>query len=185
MTFTVGHDGLEFQAHEETLRKLPVLAAAVGHQPDYGWTNTITLPDDDPTIVAALLEFLHTGTYTYVSSNGPAIPHAEFDEGRYHIGVYFVAAKYGCAALATTAAGNMRAVATELDGVGALRLWRAAYPAGLRLRPGSGDVAMYRQGEGLVMWVKGLFREADREMEETMVECPMLACDLLRIAMGN
>lgn len=185
VTFSVGHDGLEFHAHEEILRKLPVLAEVVGHQPDRGWTNSITLPDDDPTVVAALLEFLYTDTYTYATLASPAIPHGEFDEGRFHIGVYFAAAKYGCAELAATAAGNMRAVATELDGVGALRLWRAAYPAGLRLMSSTRDVAMYRRGEGLVLWVKGLFREAEREMEETMVECPMLACDLLRISMGN
>lgn len=183
--FSVGHDGLEFHAHEASLRKLPALAAAVGDQPDYGWTNTITLPDDDPTLVAALLEFLHVGTYMYVTSNGPAIPHGQFDEGRFHIGVYLVAAKYRFAALAKIASGNMRAVATELDGVGALRLWRAAYLAGLRLVAGSGDVPMYGQGQGLVMWVQGLFREAEMEMEQTMVECPMLACDLLRIGMGN
>lgn len=185
ITISVGHDGLEFHAHDEILRTLPALAEAVGRQPDRGWTTTITLPDDDPTVVAALLEFLYTGTYTYATSASPAIPHGELDEGCFHIGVYFAAAKYGCAELAATAAGNMRAIATELDGVGALRLWRAAYPAGLRLISNTRDVAMYRRGEGLVSWVKGLFREEEREMEETMLECPMLACDLLRIGMGN
>lgn len=185
VTFSVGHDGIEFHAHEDILRKLPILATAVLSQPERGWSHTITLPDDDPTAVSALLEFLYTGTYTYATSTGPATPHGELDEGRYHIDVYVVATKYGCAALAEAAAGNVRAVATELDGVGALRLWRAAYPAGLRLLDGSEDLAMYRRGEGLVLWVKGLFREAEREMEETVVECPMLACDLLRIGMGN
>lgn len=185
ITFSVGHDGIEFHAHEDTVLKLPDFATAVGSPDDQEWSNTITLPHDDPTAVSALLEYLYTGNYTYASSTSPATPYGELDEGCYHIGVYVVAAKYRCSVLADIAARNVRAVATELDGVAGLRLWRVAYPAGLRLLEASEDLPMYGRGEGLVSWVKGLFKEAGREMEETVAQCPMLACDLLRISMGN
>lgn len=191
-TLCVGQERVQFHAHEDTLCKLPFFKAALQGLFKEASEKAISMPEDDPSHVSALIEFLYTGNYTYTYDptsitlpDGSTTPVGDLTEGLYHVGVYLVASKYDCTVLSEMAVKNVEAVAIELDNINALRLWKAAYAEGLRLSRCRQDFKHYSSGEGLVAWVKGLFREYEEEMDETFGECPQLATDLLRIATGD
>lgn len=147
------------------------------------------MPDDDPSQITAMIEFLYTGKYTYAYNptkaqpqKGSDAPVADLAEGLYHLGVHVVASKYGASALSEMAVANFRSVANELDGINTLQLWKAAYAEDLRLPRSTAEFAQDCRGEGLVPWVTGLFEQHCEELEETISECPQLATDLLRLA---
>lgn len=147
------------------------------------------MPDDDPSKITAMIEFLYTGNYTYAYEPTSANPQEESDtpvadlaEGLYHLGVHVVAAKYDAPKLSEMAVANFKSVANELDGINTLQLWKAAYAYDLRLPLSSAEFAADCRGEGLVSWVTGLFEQHCEELEETISECPQLATDLLRLA---
>lgn len=192
VTLSVGQDSVQFHVHEDTLCSLPFFQAALHGHFKEATDKIISMPEDDPSKICALVEFLYTGNYTYIYDplivhvpDKSAIPAGDLEEGLYHVGVYVIASKYDCPALSEMAIKNFRVVATELSSVGTLRLWKAAYEAGLQLSLAEADFFQYRGGEGLVAWAKGLFREEKQEMEDTMEALPKLACDLLRTIMGE
>lgn len=189
ITLYVGPERIEMHCHEDTLCHLPFFLAALQGNFKEGSEKTITMPEDDPSKVSALIEFLYTGNYTYtydLSSaqlhEGSNTPVGDLAEGLYHVGVYVVASKYDCPGLSEMAIQNFTVVANELDDIDTLRLWKGAYSADLYLPRHREDFEQYRSGQGLVAWVRGLFDEHGEEMDETMSECPKLSCDLLRIA---
>ncbi|KJZ71357.1 hypothetical protein HIM_09240 [Hirsutella minnesotensis 3608] len=63
VTITVGRDGRLFAAHEDVLRQSPFFDAACRA----GWSDTqghrIFLPDEEPAIFSAILEYLYKGDY--------------------------------------------------------------------------------------------------------------------------
>lgn len=192
VTLYVGQERVEFHTYEDTLCQLPFFQAALqeGHYREPSG-RTLEMPEDDPTKVSALIEFMYTGNYTYTYDAGSAqllsgsnTPIGDLTEGLFHVGVYVVASKYNCQRLAEIAVKNFEAVLNELDDIKTLRLWKAAYSEGLKLLGRIKDFEQYRSGEGLVAWVRGLFDDHREEMDKTMSEHPTLACDLLRIATG-
>lgn len=150
------------------------------------------MPEDNENNVSAMIEFLYTGEYTYTYdpssvelSPGSNTPVPALSEGVYHVGVYVVASKYNCLALAEMAVKNFGMVASELDDIDALSLWKAAYAEGLQLPRRKHDFDRYSSGSGLGAWVKRLYNDHEDKMEEAMLACPLLASDLLRIATGD
>lgn len=191
-TLSVGPKRVQFHAHEDTLCTLPFFQAALQGQFKEASEKAISMPDDDPRNISALIEFLYTGNYTYTYDptsvqlrEKSTTPIGDLAEGLYHVGVYVVASKYDSPVLSEMAVKNFEAVAIELDDIDALRLWKAAYAEDLRLSRCREDFKEYSSGKGLVSWVKGLFREHEEEMDEMFAECPQLATDLLRIATGD
>lgn len=150
------------------------------------------MPEDNECNVSAMIEFLYTGEYTYTYdprsielSAGSNTPVSTLSEGMYHVGVYVVASKYDCLGLAEMAVKNFKAVASELDDINTIFLWKAAYTDGLQLPRRKQDFDRYSAGKGLGAWVKGLYKDHFEEMEEVMLACPQLASDLLHIATGD
>lgn len=191
-TLSVGPKPVQFHAHEDTLCTLPFFQAALQGLFKEASEKAISMPEDDPSNVSALIEFLYTGNYTYTYdptsitlSEGSTTPVGDLAEGLYHLGVYVVASKYDSSVLSEMAVKNFQAVAIELDNINALRLWKAAYAQDLCLSRCRKDFKNYSSGEGLVSWVKGLFREHEEEINETFAACPQLATDLLRIATSD
>lgn len=186
-TLYVGPNRVEFHAYEDSLCQLPFFQAALRGRFGEATEQVVTMPEDDPSHVSALIEFLYTGNYT-CTYNPPitplqgGFPVGNLAQGLFHIAIHVIASKYGCAELGAVAIRNFQPVVAELDSVGSLRLWQAAYAAGLRLPEQRAVFGGYCGGEGLVAWVKCLFGEYREEMERTMMEHPALACDLLRIA---
>lgn len=153
----------------------------------------ILMPEDNPAHVSALIEFLYTGNYTYMYDpsvapvpEGSTMPAGDIMEGMFHAGVHVLAVKYGAAKLVARAIKNFGAVSGALDSINALRLWKAVYIGGLLELPRhSKDCELWRNGQGMSTWVKQLFAEHGEEMDETVLECPQLAGDLLRIVTGG
>lgn len=188
-TLYVGEARVEFHVHQDTLTELPFFRAALQGQFREASEKAIAMPDDDPTKLSALIEFLYMGNYTYAYDPTSVQPHEGSDapigdlaEGLYHLGVYVVASKYDCPKLSDLAVANFKSVANELDGINTLRLWKAAYDEDLHLPRSSEEFTKDCRGEGLVSWVTGLFEQHCEELDETILACPQLASDLLRIA---
>lgn len=192
ITLYVGSDKVKFHAYEDTLCQLPFFSAALRGNFKEATDQAITMPEDDPSQVSAMFEFLCTGNYTCtydtVSSSlrkGSGTPVGDLRQGLFHVGINVIASKYGCPVLAAIAIKNIEVVVTELDSVNALRLWQAAYSVDLRLPTRKKDLEHYCDGRGLVAWVKRLFSEHREEMVQTMLEYPALSCDLLQIAISE
>lgn len=81
---------------------------------------------------------------------------------------------------------NFGVVSSALDSINALRLWKTVYVEGLQQLPRHGkDFEMWRDRPGIVNWVNELFTNHREEMDATVLECPQLVGDLLRIVTGG
>lgn len=185
----VGEDRVQFHVHKDTLCQLPFFEAALSGGFKEAADQAITLPDDYPSHVSALLEFLYTGSYTYPYdpasvqlSAGSAVPDGDMAECLFHIGIYVVASKYDCQGLVEIAARHFELVESELDGIDVLRVWMVAYAVEMRLPL---RTTGRRAAGGLATWVNTMFAEHRGEMEKAFVEFPMLASDLLRTIAGR
>lgn len=192
ITLYVGPERVKFHAYEDTLCQISFFSAGLRGNFKEAAEKVISLPEDDPSHVSALIEYLCTGNYTcmYDPASAPLqegsnAPVGDIRQGLFHIGVHVIAAKYDCPVLDGMATKNFETVVTELDSINALRLWQAAYADDLRLPSRKRDMKLYCDGRGLVAWVKFLFAEHKGEMEKTMMESPALGCDLLQIAVSE
>lgn len=188
----VGQDQVEFHAHEDTLCKLRFFQAAVQGSFRESLTKSIDMPEDTPSAVSALIEFLYTGNYTYpydsaITSlrHGLGTPVASLIEGQFHVAVSTIALKYGCQGLADSAVRNFEALLPQLGSLDQLRLWKAAYVE-------SPDLASWRRGfehcnagKRAGVWMKQLFQDYRGEMDQTIAEVPELAADLMRLAIAR
>lgn len=186
ITLLIGPDSTVFSASRDLLCGLPFFRAALLGEFREASSRSITMPEDTPRSVAALIEFLYTGAYTYPyhavsEADADAVPTADLAEGAFHIAVYATASKYGCAPLGDAALGAFMYVLGQLKGVGVLRLWKAAYAHDLLL-------AAVQEHEHLVVFragLKTLLKELCVghmvEMERMAVETPALVLDLLRL----
>lgn len=179
----IGEDRVLFYVHKDTLCQLPFFKAALSGGFKEASGQVISLPEDNPSHVSALIEFLYTGNYTYTYnpdtvnlSNGSIVPAGDTVECMFHIGVYIVASKYDCQGLAKMATLHFEYVESELDGIEVVRVWKIAYAADMRF---SARTNGPRAGGGLALWVKAMFREHREEMEQAFDVFPMLASDLL------
>jgi hypothetical protein len=64
VTLTIGREGRLFAAHEDVLRQAPFFEAALrsGNFPD-AQSRRISLPDEEPEVFSAVLEYLYKGDY--------------------------------------------------------------------------------------------------------------------------
>lgn len=149
------------------------------------------MPDDDASAVAALLEFLYTGHYTYAFTRsgtdlrpGSAgailnIPVTDILQAEFHLAVYGVASKYDFQALAAAAAQNLRVITREADAVGVLQVCEAMYRDGLKVSDlGKGETSVVFKGR-LTKWVKSLCGEHRVKLVAATGKYPDLACDLM------
>ncbi|SPO04075.1 uncharacterized protein DNG_06758 [Cephalotrichum gorgonifer] len=64
VTLTVGREGRLFAAHEDVLRQAPFFEAACRGRPfDLQQGKRISLPDEEPEVFSAVLEYLYKGDY--------------------------------------------------------------------------------------------------------------------------
>lgn len=192
VTLYVGEERVEFHAHQDTLCHLPFFQAALLGSFKESSEQAIDMPEDDPSHISALIEFIYTGNYTYTYDpegvrlyDGSTSPIGDLAEGLFHVGVHTTASKYGCEGLVEIATKHFQVVVGELDCINALRLWKTAYSDGLQFPGRIKGFGQYRSREGLVAWVKELFDKHREEMEKTISEFPMLSSDLLRITTGD
>lgn len=185
----IGPDKTEFRAYEDILCRLPFFRAALHGGFQEASEKAITMPEDEPETIAALIEFLSTGSYTYSypvpqpSDAGTAadIPTSDVAQGTFHVAVYAVAAKYDCDKLVQGALSNFTYVMKQLQGLDVIELWKAAYVKGLYLAQFEDDPDLRTFMEGLQSLVGNVYRAHREEMENMVSEYPALASDILRL----
>lgn len=188
-TLRVGKKQIEFHAYEDILCRLPFFRAALKGKFKEATEKVIDMPEDEPEIISALVEFLYTGVYTYTyqpretafSEDASNTPIRDLTQGLFHVDVYATASKYDCPLLVEGAVRNFTAVLKELKGIDIVRLWKAAYAKGLYLSEWGTDEVLREFKDGLGKLVTVLYSTHREEMEGTMSEFPALGCDLLRL----
>lgn len=184
VTLSVGPNATTFHVSQDILCRLPFFRAALTGEFLEATTKAITMPEDEPETLAALIEFLYNGvyTYTYDGERGSDTPAVDLTEGQFHIAVYSVASKYDCPLLANGAVRNFCRVLRELDSVNCLRLWKTAYDNDLPLSkwgrvpdskpPGAAELQKQLQI---------LYADHAEEVAQVFHDYPALATDVLRV----
>lgn len=189
ITLFVGEGRVPFYVHKDTLCQLPFFQAALTGGFKEAAEQVITLPEDNPSHLSVLIEFLYTGNYTFsydpnteCLSDRSTVPTGDAVECMFHIGVHVIASKYDCQVLVQIAVRHFENVESELDGIEVLRVWKIAYAADMRF---SARTTGQRVANGLTAWVNKMFKEHRDEMENAFIEFPMLASDLLCTVAGS
>lgn len=193
ITLSAGPDGTKLYANEDTLARLPFFAAALQGGFKESFDKIINMPQDKPHAVAAMIEFLYTGSYSYayIPTTGDTtgnVSLATLAEGRFHIAVCSTASKYGCVVLRDGALKAFKAVLGDTSDLERLRLWQAVYSDELDLPELKDDPQMlgtFSGQEELRRWIGALFSEYRDEMDTAMLDDQYLARDLLRLATVN
>lgn len=192
ITLSVGEDRVQFRAHQDTLCQLPFFKAALLGGFKEASEQAINMPEDDPSHISALIEFMYTGNYTYTYDpdcvklyDESTNPIGDLAEGLFHASIHIMASKYDCPKLVELSTIHFEIVLGELDDINAFRLWKTAYTDGISFPGLTKGLKQYRSREGLISWVKALYSEHREEMEKTVTEFPMLSSDLLRITTGD
>lgn len=193
VTLYAGLKRTEYHASEAILCTLPFFQACLQGHFKEAHEKTVALLDDDADSVAALLEFLYTGRYTYTYDTDLTahaagrildFPVCDLRQALFHLSVYATARKYDCAGLAAAAMQNLRVVSRELEAGDFLQVCEALYCDGLRVA----DLKEGEEGpvfkERVTKWVKGLCTEQREELVKATGKWPELACDLLEFATG-
>lgn len=189
VTLLVGADRILFHTSQHVLCRLPFFRAALQGQFREASEQSLTMPEDEPQNIAAMIEFLYTSNYTYQygtdggTDGDPDIgcPAPALAEGLYHVGVYATAHKYDCDSLAKAALENFVYVLRHLKGVEVMRLWKAAYAENLQLENIEGHGKLEKFKRDLPKWLKELYTEQRAAVEAMAVEYPLFMSDLLRL----
>lgn len=197
ITLYIGQDRVKYHAHEDTLCQLPFFQAALQGQFKEAETKTIDMPEDDPDAVAALLEWLYTGKYSYEGiklhentmkrgASESLEPSLAFLQGLFHLEVFVVACKYDCPTLEIESRKSYYKSHQQIFAIDSLRLFKAACTANARLPPVRVDPYSPENVAALVVdvtkrWVQILFEHHDEEIQNTLEEFPALATGILRI----
>lgn len=191
VTLLIGPDSVVFQTSQDILCRLQFFRAALQGGFVESSAHTINMPEDEPQTIAALIEFLYTGNYSYpyhttsnVEMDGAEeamAPAVELAEGEYHVSVYATAHKYGCTNLENAALQGFMFVLGQLKGVDVLHLWRSAYTHDLDLREVEKEVELAEFRSGLPRLLKEVFMLHPADMKRTSEDLPTLIHDLLRL----
>lgn len=189
VTLLIGVDSVEFHVPQSVLCTLPFFQAALQGEFREASEQKISMPEDEPQIVSALIEFLYTGGYTYAYSPADETdsdaPPADLQEGSFHVGVYATAFKYDCQELVKASLTSFLGVLGQLKGIDVVRLWKAAYAKQLLLSKVREDAMLAEFKSGLVVLLKELYITHGEEMDRTSEEHPGLMNDLLRLVVSG
>lgn len=181
----MGPDQTIFYAPAATLCLLPFFNAAINGGFEEAALRAIKLPDDHPSTISALIEFLATGAYSFAFRMNPEVASASqcgAEEAAFHVGVYVAAHKYDCQGLATAARRNFRELLKDVKGLELVTVWIAAYEAGMRVHGNWGASNVEPLDETVIKQIKEMIESDDAEVERAIREIPDLGMDLLKIA---
>lgn len=181
VTLSAGVDQIEFHASEEILCRLPFFRAALRGGFKEASDKKIGMPEDEPETIAALVEFLYVGSYTYTYES---LPTGDLREGSFHVHVYAVACKYDYQDLADAAIRSLTCVIKQVEGIDVIRLLKEMYDKDWVASDWEDDEAMTEFKLRLPAVLKGLYVTHREDMKSIMSECPNLADDLLRLVVS-
>lgn len=140
-TLYVGEGRIRYYAHEDTLCQLPFFQAALRGHFKEATEKTISMPEDDPEAVSALIESLYTGSVKYDKNMGlheitmelrdASWAPPTFFEGLFYIEVLNVAFKYGCTKLCSEMLDEFYRIQETLSDIGIFRLYKSAASIGV------------------------------------------------------
>lgn len=185
----IGPDNTQFRAYEDILCQLSFFRAALQGGFKEATEKTITMPEDEPATIAALIEFLSTSSYTYTYESQQIddvaetaeIPVSDVTQGTFHVAVYAMASKYGCEKLVDGSLRNFTDVLKELKGDDVISLLKVASRQGLYLSKLETNSDLQTFVKGLPQLVAEAYATHREEMESMVSDYPVLASDLLRL----
>lgn len=176
---------MTFYVKQDTLCQLPFFTAALHGGFKEAAEKGITMPEESPEVISALIEFLSTGRYTHSYDSDKVDKQVE---GCFHVDTFMAAGKYGCEALVVEAWKGFTEVLKAVEGdssVIRLRLWRRAYEAGLRAGENWGTGEQIGGFEKrMVKSVRSVLAECKTEFEAAVKEVDGFGLDLISIAVG-
>lgn len=186
----VGPDPIVFHAFEATLCRVPFFRAALQGQFREATEKKITIPEEKPEIISALIEYICTGNYTYTYADDTATdlngaPTPDLTQGCFHVHVYAVASMYDCPSLISNALHNFVEVLSQLDGMDIVRLWQAAYEKGLTLPLCAEAGCLAEFTMVMPKLLKGLYKTDGEEMDKMVAELPALGSDFMRFLVSD
>lgn len=188
---TVGVDEIEFHAYEDLLCQLSFFRAALRSGFKETTDKKISMPEDEPLVIAALIEYLYVGNYTYTygrdlgSVEKNNVPPPDMKEGSFHLRVYATSFKYDCQGLAQAAMGSLVFVLQRLDGMAVVQLLKESYDRGCGTALWGMGEEMSTLKKRLPEILKGVYVTHDKDMADIILECPALANDLLRLSVSG
>lgn len=195
VTLHVGPERLVFRAYEENLCQLSFFSAALHGSFKEAAEKVISMPDDNPEAVSALIEFLYTGKYTYPYTRSTkaeppqpgdvAPPPSHPDEGEFHISLYMLACKYDYPQLAAGAKAAFVHMLKGLRGIDVVRVWKSAYANGYLLPDSEKDKDFGECMKELAYSLGDVYETHREEMESTIAEWPALGSDVLRLVLAG
>lgn len=205
VTLYVGQESTKFHVHENTLCKLPFFKAALQGQFREASDKIMRLPEDNPEAFSVLVEHLIVGGCSFsfdtvklqrIQENLGRTPETQEHElageqlalrlkelvkGAFYIQVYVIADKYDCPELCQKVQRIFRDLTADFPALDILHILKFAYTADINISTlGIGSTP--KQMEIIKSWTHTLFKENPEEMRRTMLEFPVLSCDLLNIA---
>lgn len=181
----VGPDAVVFHAYEATLCRVPFFRAALQGQFQEATEKKITMPEEKPEVISALIEYICTGNYTYMygvdaATDQNGTPTANLDQGCFHVRVYAVAHMYDWPPLVSAVLRNFLSVLSQLDEMDIVRLCKTAYENGLTI-PLCTEAGRLDEFQKLLpKLLKGLYKSDGEEMDIMIAEFPALASDFMR-----
>lgn len=191
VTLTVGEERIDFHTNQDILCRLPFFHAALHTGFKETAEKKITMPEDEPEIIAALIEFLAVGKYTYTyrpaaeTGNKKPAPPCDLLEGSFHLRVYATAFKYDCQGLVGAAMESLIDVLRQLDGIDVVQLLKETYLRGcdIEMLAKGGDMAPVKKK--LPGILKRVYAAHGVQMKGVVCECPALANDLLKLSVSG
>lgn len=193
ITLYVGDNRTRYYAYEDVLCKLPFFQAALHGSFQEAQEKTISMPEDDPEAVAALIKWLDCGTYEFDDSRlqnstmrareVPKKQARELLKCLFHLEVLVVASKYGSQDLLARARQEYFESQDMMFPVELLRLWRAYYTTSLDESQALGIEQM-----GAQHFKKHILKLVDGNramLTSTIAEFPSLGVSLLEACIGR
>lgn len=172
----VGPTPVTFQASEAILCRLPFFRAALRGEFREATDKIVALPDDDPVLVASLLEFLYLGSYTYIADTAK-----DSTEASFHVALHAMAGKYGCEELQALESRNVADVLHGLDRLEVVRVVKEMYEGGWVAKEWSVKKEFVAVKVRIPRIIGQLYVGGGEELDILWAECPGLAADLMRL----
>lgn len=177
-----GPETVTFHAREDTLCGVPFFAAALLGGFKEAIEKSISMPEDSPEVISAMLEYLATTRYTYAYNTGPKDKEAE---AFFHLDLYAAAKKYGALNLMEDAMRKFVGTLEELEdcpGASRLRLWRNAYDVGLRVRGNwNTHQHIYQFRQEIMRQTRMVLKECKNEFDAAVREVEWFGLDFITI----
>lgn len=172
----VGSTPVTFQASEDILCRLPFFRAALQGGFREATDKIVSMPDDEPALVASLLEFLYLGSYTYISNSAK-----DKDEASFHVSLHAIAGKYGCPALEEVERRSIGYVLDGLKGLDVIKVVKEMYERGWVAKDWSILKEFAAVKERIPGIISELYAAGGEELDSLWADCPGLAADLMRL----